>query len=896
MSIFMKAYNLSIDMTGSGNAAGFMEQVKRENFQEPIAPARANEIAEAVRAAGAPNFRPCSASEQAERLTTMNLARDNLSKLLQARTMIKDARFPAYGARQLPTILSYTGNARVDARENEKILDAVNGSQAEKRRLFENVMHRMAEAKPAEWLNLSDRELAEKLPEIMPVALIGFESETLIGVFERMGVELTPEDREQWRALGRPLNDVMMNLTGRLDQMTSACYPAIDNNRLPKDYAFAVGGLYELQAGSENEDVPRLNEAEQDYFTACNVARSNESTVLKANIADQLRAKEPGLDLRYVCLNDKPSLTFVHDEKANLSLDSVRLTPHARAGKIVYAYSGHERDRLREQVIAEAEARGERMAPNETNEIVEKEHPELFHAFVDLHGNGYFTEVTPEQARKLSNPPPKPWGITRFFHNVSKAFGGKGIASVNAYDSYQNDFLAPLKAINEGKSSYTAFEETAAKTQAEYKDRISRLDQKIRLEHDVAEVVRKGASVHRNEAEMDVAVQSLLGTKPVPVERQVKRGCYKESDVDVSEFSVPEGCAPYGEKDFANIAFAALSHPDVAKTFKNQGVPEGLTPEENVGRVYTHLSMDLFYQGFDVSRQQSGHLFGTFHAARAMTADCLKAYAEGNKQPLADLLTLSVRHQTHMANPDNETYEVMYPDTVALEKTLELLQRDPELAKLGGLTEAELKETEIMIARRQPGVKAADAKAALGEAALGKRELTPEEKERFVLDALTENVIQHMDNLDRERFKNTDKVFSGIEAETDELRNSIALPENKDRIKEIQTRIDQLGVKQNIRLRERPAGAATSLATVPGGIEQLQGKLRGTNYVKELMEMPMLDMVNALKKRESGIKAFDEIKPVPAPKAEHAVNRTAPELSTKLHLEKPEVKPLGRDF
>ena len=179
---------------------------------------------------------------------------------------------------------------------------------------------------------------------------------------------------------------------------------------------------------------------------------------------------------------------------------------------------------------------------------------------------------------------------------------------------------------------------------------------------------------------------------------------------------------------FDLAALGSISHPDViAKELK-----PGCTAQETAQIIFSPLLNDMFTS----LRVNPTEYFKYIEPARTKALDAMKAYAQGNKAPLGELLGCAMRQiLLDCALADGLT-DCAVNDTYLVGKLYNILQ-DPELLKASGLKEEELQEARGNMELYQIMRQGLRAKKDILDHAFEKQTLSPEKLKQAAQDVLT---------------------------------------------------------------------------------------------------------------------------------------------------------------
>ena len=270
---------------------------------------------------------------------------------------------------------------------------------------------------------------------------------------------------------------------------------------------------------------------------------------------------------------------------------------------------------------------------------------------------------------------------------------------------------------------------------------------------------------------------------------------------------------------------AALS-PEIGAKVRSD---PNLSAEENICANNTFYTSDLYGWG-DRGRANIGMYFESAQGpARDKAAEAFKAYKEGNKKPLGELIGKGLHFSGTYMQRGNLKNAACIAVNSELGQAVNLLDRDPDLMKIA--KNAGMTDKDLNIARADRKLldicRANEwAEGRLEEAAQGKRELGPDEKQACLEARLQYETLNMKLNLEEQKWE---KSPAHDQAEADGMSRFMPLMEEERKLNQAyqENKMNQqefLKQKQALRLRQESATAymQTKLTLSKGVPEQYE--------------------------------------------------------------------------
>ena len=339
------------------------------------------------------------------------------------------------------------------------------------------------------------------------------------------------------------------------------------------------------------------------------------------------------------------------------------------------------------------------------------------------------------------------------------------------------------------------------------------------------------ASRDQYHSKMDASVdllEDVYGAQPKL--REECLGCQYTSEQfaalqphDLTQMNVN---GPVSNKEFAGVSMLAALSPEIGGKVRSD--PK-LSPEENICSNNTFYTSDLYGWG-DRGRANIGMYFKDAQApARDKAAEAFKAYKEGNKKPLGELIGKGL----HLSGTYMQRIGLKSSACVAvngeLGQAVNLLERDKdlmEIARNAGMTDKDLNVARAD--RKLLDICRANewAEGRLAEAEQGKRELEADEKQACLEARLQYETLNTKLNLETQKWE---KSEAHDEATAEGMSRFLPLMEEERALNQAQrenkmSMEEFLKQKQALRLKQESATA------------YLQTKLTLSKGVPELYE------------------------------------------------------------
>ena len=257
----------------------------------------------------------------------------------------------------------------------------------------------------------------------------------------------------------------------------------------------------------------------------------------------------------------------------------------------------------------------------------------------------------------------------------------------------KSDFRKLIESINKargtkpGKSDYIDYENTYSNV-AKYKEgsdfkRIR--DDCIASEKVLQEDTKKNSTRITSEYKDRIErLDSIFGPVPGQVDEMIgffgrggENGRY-EMLPDYKEKFDPIGFALEGAelsaKDFAAVAYAATLTPEAAEIDKNYPMLKSGKKLLLEGEKYTNYLADDRYK-------EARGLQNVVQYGREAARDALKEYAKGNKEPLAKIITSSIKHMCLKSKCATKVDDTFIYHAEMGSRMMKMMNRDPELLK-----------------------------------------------------------------------------------------------------------------------------------------------------------------------------------------------------------------------
>ena len=358
-----------------------------------------------------------------------------------------------------------------------------------------------------------------------------------------------------------------------------------------------------------------------------------------------------------------------------------------------------------------------------------------------------------EKEELFRKPAPEKPGI---FTNMFARFSRRLRAKVDAYDRWESDqkkVIDKIEAIQKRRETLSLKERAEAASFEELKK------QKRELKLKEENIGRKQQGLNQ--------IIGVYGTKPnvpeemldqidaegkVKVTRSFKRDSVSQllpvNDLNLSEIKV--GGEALEELDFVALGMAGALEPrSSTKAFEasqKQGDPTFIQTLINLGykeeeaisisahNADTMFTIDLFKSN---SRASMSHVLPTVQEGRKKAEDALKAYKEGDKEPLAKLIAGGINYvaeERSVHDPESPGYEEYTNYTGVMSRMTRLIDQDKDLMRLAKKNGLKVKNVEIVKGLgyiNQLGNEANEAERKLAEAIKDGRHLGKEEKEKL---------------------------------------------------------------------------------------------------------------------------------------------------------------------
>ena len=342
-----------------------------------------------------------------------------------------------------------------------------------------------------------------------------------------------------------------------------------------------------------------------------------------------------------------------------------------------------------------------------------------------LNENGEFSMSEPLDAN--FNPeklkPKKPNFLKRMLHAIND-------------DWFRDDF----DKYSRERQEYDKFARDFEKTKADAAARKIEVDEKAKQYSKDNEALNAYEHYKDVVASFDYRIDKLLGKNPTDCEESIAKSVYKKGEYNPVKLDYPAGL-PFGDHDIAVINYAALSDGKVSSVVHGS---KYLTEEETADRNYVHAHHDILYSHYD--RANSGSVYlPIYDAAREKANECLKKYAEGDKQPLAELLGHSLRFHLNKANGFQSYGELAAANNRGNDEIMSILEKDPELMEKSGLTEEDVAEYRGRREMAEFYGKYSASRSELQKAGRGEITLSEEAKKEHLLNVMTGNALFLMD-------------------------------------------------------------------------------------------------------------------------------------------------------
>ena len=372
---------------------------------------------------------------------------------------------------------------------------------------------------------------------------------------------------------------------------------------------------------------------------------------------------------------------------------------------------------------------------------------------------------------KMPKPVPRPGVFARFMNWVNSSWYKKENDDYRAYraqcEKIESDYT-------QAQEAYEQRRKAAGKIAAEKVPQLAAAAEKAfggkRTEANVAreqiayqkELEEKARASERKEldgrlksAENDNArlersvdeMSTLLGLEPRPIEKYLRTDVYKEEAFKIfKKVDLPEdatiGGVEVDDRLFANIALHAMLHKDIFgqsyKKVKGENA-EQILMGEGMDRKEAERLMINSYAGLvfsDLLKNQfrsrsDSNYFAIAEAGRQKAAEAIRAYRQGNKEPLADIIFSAADYLASSAKNSSVTGHSTLADAKLTGELLDLLAVDEDLkAKTAerGLTEKTVNICRGADYLRELSDDNLEAEAKLMKARAEKKELPQEEK------------------------------------------------------------------------------------------------------------------------------------------------------------------------
>lgn len=764
---------------------------------------------------GAEGFELETANSENARAAVRDLANERIRESVIAFRNTGNYVFPEGYSRCFRSSMRIAGDPIQNDETNRTFLGKLNSPDPHvKHEAFLELMDRFSQATPDVWAKYTDKELAENAGDILPLANMAFEAQNMFGYFKDAGVPITPEEEKRWDTLTGKIGEGTTLVNSRLNLICNPCYPKMDYRKLPMDTPEFWQDTVDAALEGEADDY--LSDARQYYNSVHLVAIQN--SIYNELGRENLQGGPLALKFNY-------APTFDPEMPDGKNYDPSTPEKDGPAGKPLFVYDEQVKDRLvnaeKDRLRSEAEAKhwSEGKLKKELNDSkkilkrVSDANPDKFFCVQDLAGNGVYTRVP--------KPVKKPNRFFRFLHNVGKRLGTNGLSRCNEYDQYENQ-INELRAQAAKRTTFDGFRKAAEEQEKAHKE--------------VSDSYRSISSTRKAMREAETRFTDLLGPRPKDNQILLQREVYKQGDLDLTEYQLRDG---FTEEEFATAAFAALSNTELTKDLRGE-VP-GLNDEDRSKQCYPHLTEDLLYKDDWNSRPRSSRFIQAYGGARKMAKDAFDAYAARNKEPLARLLGDSIPRQLNNANPDTEFSNVTCEAAKCLGRELRLLNRDPELMRLSGLKEEDIRNARAMIKMGELFENRLRAGEMLKEAADGKRELSPQERQHCIEDVLIYQMVEHRERLDRLHFENNDPGLKQLRDEQMSKYTEITQYDSKkepEKIAEVNAQVQVLQFREAVQRGQRPQTALLKTlsdpANGPAAMSQLRERIRNSSAMKEL--------------------------------------------------------------
>lgn len=729
-----------------------------------------------------------------------------------------DYHFPNGRERAFSAALVSGGDPAKDDEINRAFLKKLNSDNPElKHEAFLELMDRFSQVDPEAWSNLTDAQLAEQAKDILPVANLAFEGQSIFAYFKEANIGITPEEEQRWQMLAGKIGEVTGVITSRINMMCSPYYPEVDASKFPSDPVFWDDCVNQFQGTPD------------DYISDATIHHNAISSVAYTNGIINGLAKD-NVMIRANVLQGFSEPSFNNFLPNGERYDRNQFERDALSGKPIYIFDANVVKQLvaeeKQRLQAEAQEKGwsneklqKELADNEgILDRLSKANQDKFYCVQDLAGNGVYVQVP--------KPVEKPNGLIRFFHAINKFFGGDGLTSCNQYEQYENE-MTELRAKAQNMSPFEDFKKAA-------EDQKALKAQKDKTLTEVSDMLKKSK-------EADKRFLDFLGTEPKHNQKLLDIGVYEKPDLDMTKYTLPKGST---NVEFATVAFAALADKEVSKDLRDD--VQGLSDEEKAERNYNNLTEDLLYNDDANSRKNSGKFLKAYAKARSIAFEALDAFYAGDMKPMAKLFRESIAKQVKSANPCAESYRgVNYQAAKYLERELKMLEQNPELFDLALIPKEQLKNARGIVKLGNLYGNFMESASILQDALVGKEDLYPADEQKHVEDMLLFQVIEQMERKERAVFAATDPECQRLEKRMAEITEAIPGETDRKKQNDLINEVQVLQDQRDQHLHNRPQSLCMRAISDPVhgdvAMEQLRQKIRESSVMQEMNGKNLLE-------------------------------------------------------